>query len=105
MYVRTIKRKNKDGSVVEYVQIDVWFWDTQIFKKRFGHLCVIMLAGVHQHVIDLDRISIHRFYDWHYFHEFRPGACYIKDFHFSSLFFMSASSRICSILWANNARS
>ena len=42
MYIRTIKRKNKDGSVVEYVQLANNVWNK---KKGFAQAQVIHSFG------------------------------------------------------------
>ena len=42
MYIRTIKRKNKDGSVVEYVQLANNVWNK---KKGFAQAQAIYSFG------------------------------------------------------------
>jgi hypothetical protein len=53
MYVRTIKRRNKDGSVVEYVQLAHNVWNTQ---KGFAQAEVVYSFG-RRDQLDVDAIK------------------------------------------------
>ena len=53
MYVRTIKRKNKDGSVVEYVQLAHNEWNQE---KGFAQAKVVCSFGRKEN-LDLDAIN------------------------------------------------
>ena len=53
MYVRTIKRKNKDGSVVEYVQLAHNEWNQE---KGFSQAKVVYSFGRREN-LDLDAIK------------------------------------------------
>ena len=64
MYIRTIKRKNKDGSVVEYVQLAHNVWNRE---KGFAQAQVIHSFGRREE-LDIDGLkrlisSVSRFLD------------------------------------------
>jgi hypothetical protein len=56
MYLRTIKRKNKDGSVVEYVQLANNVWNKD---KGYAQAQVIHSFG-RSDQLDLDVVSANR---------------------------------------------